>query len=308
MTVQTLLVDDQQKIAFLGGFMRRLVSKGKPLQSIVKGSGKARKMAPARGGKRIPKDNAVPPGFTAGTSSPNAQRTWNAYREKAMTSGGGADSLLLYPVQLAAEKALGKERVRNRMWKAVGAPALRADTAIGRVLEKTPLIGKKLFRVKEQVPWGKGLHREVERSSALGPLTKARDIAAPIIVGAGLEKGVRAMTKKKDSEGDKPKDDQHIREKVASVMLHLHQENRGHEKRADALRLLYKQVELGYGQLPQSFGELNEKLASLVKEDLGVLEKALELAGGNLKFGELGSKDNSIAGTPAEKFQADLLD
>jgi hypothetical protein len=301
--VQNLLIDDQQKLAFLGGFMRKLVSKGKPLQKIVKGSGKARKMAPARGGKRVSKDNAVPAGFAEGTKSPHAQRTWDAYREKAMTSGGGADSLLLYPAQFAAEKMLGKERVRNRMWKAVGAPALRADTAVGKVLEKTPLIGKKLFRVKEMVPWGKGLHREVERSSALGPLTKARDIAAPIIVGAGLEKGVRAMTKKKDSEGD-----QHIREKVASVMLHLHQENRGHEKRADALRLLYKQVELGYGQLPQSFGELNEKLASLVKEDLGVLEKALELAGGNLKFGELGSKDNSIAGTPAEKFQADLLD
>ncbi|MCJ7520615.1 MAG: hypothetical protein MUP21_00085 [Dehalococcoidia bacterium] len=302
------MADDQQKIAFLGGFMKRLVSRGKPLQSIIKGSGKARKMGPGKRGTRIPKDNAVPPGFAAGTSSPNAQRTWNAYREKAMHSGGGADSLLLYPVQWAAEKALGKERVRNRMWKAVGAPALRADTAIGRVLEKTPLIGKKLFRVKEQVPWGKGLHREVERSSALGPLTKARDIAAPIIVGAGLETGVRAMTKKKDSEGDQPKDDQHIREKVASVMLHLHEENRGHEKRADALRLLYKQVELGYGQLPQSFGELNEKLAALVKEDLGVLEKALELAGGNLKFGELGSKDHSAAGSAAEKFQASLLD
>jgi hypothetical protein len=303
MTVQNLLIGDQQKLAFLSGFMRKLVSKGKPLQKIVKGSGKVRKMAPARGGKRVSKSNAVPAGFAEGTKSPNAQRAWDAYREKAMTSGGGADSLLLYPAQFAAEKMLGKERVRNRMWKAVGAPALRADTAVGRVLEKTPLVGKKLFRVKEMVPWGKGLHREVERSSALGPLTKARDIAAPIIVGAGLEKGVRAMTKKKDSE-----DGQHIREKAASVMLHLHQENRGHEKRADALRLLYKQVELGYGQLPQSFGELNEKLASLVKEDLGVLEKALELAGGNLKFGELGSKDNSIAGTPAEKFQADLLD
>jgi hypothetical protein len=302
---------DLEKIAFLAGFLRKAIRGGKGKSGKALRALEARKASKALAFNRAPKNSKVPKGFTEATSigkakgkvSRQAQRVWDGYREKAMTSGGGADSLLLYPLQAGFEKAFGKGRVRDKMWKAVGAPALRADTAVGKVLEKTPFVGKKLFRVKEQVPWGKGLHRDVERSSALGPLTKARDIAAPIIVGVGLEKGIKAMSKKKNSE-----DDQHTREKVASVMLHLHQENRGHEKRADALRLLYKQVELGYGQLPQSFGELNEKLASLVKEDLGVLEKALELAGGNLKFGELGSKDNSIAGTPAEKFQADLLD
>lgn len=80
-----------------------------------------------------------------------------------------------------------------------------------------------------------------------------------------------------------------------------------HEKRAHALRLLYKQAELGYGEVPRSYDELQDKLASLLNQDLYVLEKALELTGGNIKLGELDRTIEPQAYTASEQFQAAIL-
>jgi hypothetical protein len=101
--------------------------------------------------------------------------------------------------------------------------------------------------------------------------------------------------------------DQDVREKAASVMLHLHEQNKEHEKRGQVLKYLYKRAELGYDVLPRTWSELETKLATLVTEDLVVLEKALELAGANIKLGELDSRDPKAAVNSAEKFQADIL-
>lgn len=91
-------------------------------------------------------------------------------------------------------------------------------------------------------------------------------------------------------------------------MLQLHASNKKHEKRAHAVRLIFKQVEMGYGDLPRSYNELEEKIASLINQDLTIVEKALELTGGNVKLGELGSKDYSLGGATAEdQFQASIL-
>src|ERR1035437_7317591 len=78
--------------------------------------------------------------------------------------------------------------------------------------------------------------------------------------------------------------------KAADKMLQLDSQLKGHEKRAHALRLIFKQAELGYGEIPRSYNELNEKIASLINQDLQVLEKALELTGGNVKLGELSER------------------
>ena len=100
-----------------------------------------------------------------------------------------------------------------------------------------------------------------------------------------------------------------IRKQAAEKMLQLHAMNKEHEKRAHALRLIYKQAELGYGEIPRSFGELQEKVASLVNQDLYVLEKALELTGGNIKLGELDKSDLSLGGGKAEDlFKASILE
>jgi len=249
----------------------------------------------------------TPEWFKKSVHGVNPDKAWKGMIRQNMSSGDG--SLLLWPIKSLAEKVIGGAKgvakVRGSSWKYISAPAMRADAAVGRVLEKIPG-GKTLFRVKEKVPWGKGLEKEITRSSALAPLMKARDIAEPILIGVGLEKGIKALTKKRD-QGDKNMNDQHLREKAASVMLHLHEKNEGHEKRGQALRLLYKKAELGYEVLPKTYGELETKLAALVTEDLIVLEKALELAGGNVKLGELDSRDPKAAVDSAEKFQAAIL-
>lgn len=269
----------------------------------------------------------APEWFTKGVHGvSNPDKAYRAYRAQSMRSGD--ESLLLWPARALASvasevwdarklippkrgtrgsTALPKNysaKIKSMMWNTMGAPALRVDTTVGNILSKTPLVGKKLFRIKEDVPWGKGLKKEIERSSALAPLVKARDIAEPILVGVGLEKGIKKLEKMRQGQD---MDDQQLRTKVASAMLHLHEKNKEHEKRAYALKLLYKQAELGLASLPQSFSELETKLASLANEDLVVLEKALELSGGNMKLGELGRNDSASAMSPAAKFQAIIL-
>lgn len=303
--------DDLTKEAFIRNLIKNMGS----LRAFSRrtGRGAAAGAASAAGtSKRVPKDfireQRIPKGFIKGLGKGvDPERAWRGYRHQAMS--GNDESLLLWPLRSAAEKIIGGRKgirkVRGGAWKHVGSKILRADMALGRGLQKIPLIGKKMFTVKEDVPWGKGLKKEVERSSALAPLAKTRDIAEPILVGVGLEKGIKTLADKKKQGQDMK--DQQLREKVASVMLSLHERNKEHEKRAHALKILYKQAELGHVPLPHTHSELETKLASLVNEDLVVLEKALELAGGNLKLGELGLSDSGSMMSSAEKFQATIL-
>lgn len=289
-----------EKEAFIKPILKRLLA-----LRVPKGIAEtAKAVAPAVAGK-LPK--TAPDWFVKslhGVKDPD--RVYRAMRHQSVVSGD--ESLLLWPVRALATKVLPgkyKRKARKFMWDYVGKPALRIDTTLGRGLEKIPVVGKHMFRVTEQVPWKKGHTRAIQRSSALAPLIKARDIAEPILVGVGLEKGIKKLDEMRH-QGNGMQDEQ-LRTKVASVMLQLHEKNKEHEKRAHALKLLYKQAELGIAQLPSTHGELEIKLASLVNEDLVVLEKALELSGGNLKLGELSLKDSVAVLNPSEKFQATIL-
>lgn len=101
---------------------------------------------------------------------------------------------------------------------------------------------------------------------------------------------------------------QDMLKQAAQKMRQLDTAVKTHEKRAHALRLLYKQAELGYGEVPRSYDELQTKIASLLNQDLQVLEKALELTGGNVKLGELdrNSIDPSMH-SALEMFQATII-
>lgn len=224
-------------------------------------------------------------------------REMRGFRSQSIRSLG-PDSLLLYLPTLAARKLLGTKRVSKAFWKYWQKPALSADIVAGKALGKIPGL-KGLFTLKEEIPWGKKMLKQVERPSGLAPLIKTRDIAAPIIIGVGLEKGLKGIRKQVM--------DQPTREKVAAAMLQLNGENKEHRKRAHAIRLLYKQSEMGYGHVPQTYKELEEKLASLMGQDLNVVEKALELTGGNLRMGELASAIEPSSYNASEKFQVDIL-
>ena len=252
--------------------------------------------------------------FSKGIDVGAKSRALKGYKLQA--SKGGVESFISYLPVMAAEKVFGKQKVRNAMWKAVSKPALIADTAAGNVLKKIPG-GKNIFTANERIPWdNKGeFYRKVRRSSAMAPIVSARNIATPIIVGVAFEKGInRAMNYAKPKSEPLIKSalaeklaDKVLRKKAASVMIQLHSENRGHEKRAQALRLLYKQAELGLSEFPSNHSELQEKLGELVNQDLVVFEKALELSGGQTKLGELGSIVDPQARNADEKFQADLM-
>jgi len=252
----------------------------------------------------------VPRAFSRGLAEGiNPKKAWDAYRRSAMEAAD--ESILAWPFRKAIELGLkgtkhskSLDKVRGVVFDNVSSKALIADMSAGHHLQKIPVIGKPLFTLKEDVPWSEGMKKTITRASALAPLVKVRDLATPILVGVGLERGIRALKKKNREPGMQNKQ---LRVKVASVMLHLHERNKEHEKRAYALRLLFKQAELGLTQLPQTHSDLETKLASLVTEDLVVLEKALELAGGNIKIGELGRQDPKSDMGAAEKFQAVIL-
>lgn len=343
--------------------LRKILSKG-----VKKGVKRAR-------GADVP--NSLRKGMR-NLSDDEVERAYQGYRSQALRQGGGPDSFLMWPFTSAAEtigvnkptfrtlskaekarrtrrKANRLRKVRGAAWKYMSRPALAADTAAGNVLGKIPG-AKGVFTAKEKVPWAKGLHKEVERSSALAPVTKLRDTAEPIIVGIGLEKGVEKLreagekghprqtqqgqtqaptpqgkqqgTQKAPTpqgkqqkalpqrQGPQPmsekaaseRDDRQLREKVASKMLQLHEENKGHKKRAHAVRLLYKQAELGLIEVPHSYGEFEEKVAGLINQDLDVFEKALELTGGQVKLGELAPNTEPTQRNADEKFRAAIVD
>lgn len=246
----------------------------------------------------------VPKGMAEGISEKNKEKAYAGYRAQAMR--GGEDSIVGFLPKMLAEKVLGKKRVNHALWKGLHEPALRADTAVGNVLSKAPIVGR-AFKVKESIPWGKGLHKDVTRSSALGPLTKLRDVAEPIAIGVGLERGIHKAKEVMRRTHEQDVEDQSLRKEAASTMLRLHEENKGHTKRATALRLLYKQAELGQVELPQTYNDLETKIASLMNQDLVVFEKALELAVGSVKLGELSSDDVKPL-SAAEQFQASVMD
>jgi hypothetical protein len=280
-----------EKLA-IKGFLRALLRARRSSNSLKKSDGG-------------PVKESIPKVFQNSINNKNYERAWRGYRE---AGGGGVDSLVSYIPLAIAEKLIGKKKVRGAVWKYVNAPSLVTDTAVGKGLSKVPLVGKKLFTTNEKVPWGKDTFKEIERSSALAPLVKARNIGAPIMIGVGLEKGFNKVHEaiSAPKERDRMKSDYELREKVASTMLRLNDEVKEHTKRAHALRLIYKQAEMGVGYLPQSYGELEEKLASLLNQDLIVYEKALELAGGSIKLGELSSSDMKNLNA-LEQFQAAVL-
>ena len=244
------------------------------------------------------------------------------------------DSLVMMPITYIAEKALGKDRVQKALWKGFSKPLQQADVGVGRVLEHLPF-GKSLFRQTIKIPVGKpgnGMYKEIEHSSAMAPLIKIKNVAAPFIIAAGMEKGLRSLKEMRENTYSSPQqyktkplmqmgkvsmdkealkrklDDDTLREKVASTMVHLFNENKDHKKRAQAVQMLYKQAELGHGEIPRSYSDFDEKVAALMSQDLQVLDKALELIGGNEKLGAVDTSfDPNGPQTPSEKFQSDIL-
>ena len=123
----------------------------------------------------------------------------DAYRGQAIRDGM-VDSFVAWPFIAGAKKVMGNRKVMRHMWEKIQKPALNADTVLGagadKVVRNLPG-GKNLFKQKDLLPWGKGIKKEVTRTSLFAPAVKAKNIAAPIALGSAVDK---AMNKRNKSE------------------------------------------------------------------------------------------------------------
>jgi hypothetical protein len=259
------------------------------------------------------------PGFVKAMSSDHREqvRILHGLREHAGSDGPGSFLLSLPAAAInSAIKGKGQlreNRMRNFAYRNFHAPLASLDSTLGSLPSKIPLIGG-AFRTKEKAAIGKNLEKTVERSSILGPVIHARNFAVPIVAGIGIDKGIKEFREKlkqrqeqSSSTGETmDKTSQELQKKVASTMLRLNATNKEHEKRAQATRLLFKQAELGIAPLPDSYQEYEQKLASLVSQDLAVLEKAMELNTGLMSMGEL-TGSNLNPNSAVSTFQAEVL-
>ena len=222
-------------------------------------------------------------------------------------------------------------KIRRGMNKYISQPAMAVDTAVGKQLQKIPG-AKRLFTAQEKVPWGASkdmLEKTVDRASATAPLSKVTRFATPLVVASGIEEQVRKRMDKKKNPGFQNKMagctmlkteedilkvaqadgmDRQLREKVASTMLRLHRQNKEHEKQAQAVKLIYKRAELGLEAVPQSYDAMQQKIASLIGQDMTVLEKALELTAGSSGLGVLANSEPTLSSNNAETtFQSAVL-
>lgn len=254
--------------------------------------------------------------------------------ERAATEGMPESFVAELPI-MAGEKITKKvtgrkPRIREGIYRAVSEPAMAIDTAAGKFLQKIPG-ARGLFTSRDRIPWShkrEQLEKTVERASASAPLVKAKNFAVPLIVAGGLERGTRAVLEKRknNSSVDRTANngammkkeeirkiaqadgmDRQLREKVASTMLRLHEANKEHEKQAQATRLIYKKAELGLEALPQTYEEMQQKIASMVGQDMAVLEKALELTAEGSGIGELASSEPISSRNAETTFQSEIL-
>ena len=129
-----------------------------------------------------------------------SKRVHRGLRSETVRSGG-MDSLAAWPLIEGAKKVFGPKKTYKALHK-IHEKALNADMVAGRIphkiMQKMPF-GKKLFVQKDQVPYGKGHLKEVERTSLLAPLVKVRDVAAPIALGVESEKVLKKFRKDDES-------------------------------------------------------------------------------------------------------------
>jgi hypothetical protein len=218
----------------------------------------------------------------------------------------GSESFFTAPVMMVSDKIFGKGKAQEKTWKYISKPATVADMAIGEHLQKVPLM-EGLFTHKEKIPWGPEklkLTKEISRPSAIAPLAKVKDIAVPIIVGAGLTKGVNSIRDKiKERTNQNGKGSPSAPTTPPQEMPHNLNENlekKGHEMHS-----------------PESFWDYGKYLeqesqrVSLFQNDnvkVAASDQAVELATDFAKLGELDdSPDERQAQDPVSTFMAEVL-
>lgn len=232
----------------------------------------------------------------------------------------GMDSIMMMPINL-----IGGDKAKNWVAKNIAMPALKADTAVGSAANKltskvTPF--KKVFKINEKVPVGGKMYRQVERESLTAPVAKASRIIFPFAGAAALDKQVREGFSQDNSKMQKKAESSIFvkMEKTSAVKLakevfrlseenqKLASDNQEYFQKERATQLLFKQAQMGLIDMPASYEELQEKVASLAKEDLDIVEKAMSLQIGDTGIGKIGGlSSQAVPSTPEEEFFIGML-
>jgi hypothetical protein len=127
---------------------------------------------------------------------------------EAKSGAGGPTSLFMMPIEYVAGKAVGKDKVRDAVFKYVQKPGQSVDISAGKLLRKIPG-GKRLFTEKRKLPYktksGKNVFKEMSFPAATAPATKGMAVATPIVMGLALDKGVKKLRGKDDGKSKPPK-------------------------------------------------------------------------------------------------------
>lgn len=113
---------------------------------------------------------------------------------------------------------IGKKRKYHKLLKSVHEKPLHLDTYVGskldKVMQKMP-VGKGLFKTKENIRINPKVTKTVdgkkkvvenakymvhERPSAIAPLTKATEVAKPVVFGLAVDKVLRDHKKRKNEQ------------------------------------------------------------------------------------------------------------
>lgn len=135
--------------------------------------------------------------FTRGLSSTFDPATVRKFRSQGFRSSGPESLALSVPAAVASTVGGKKGAVaaKKATWKYLQKAPLEVDTALGNVahdLTKNYGMTKNLFLQKEHLPHGKDMLKIVHRPSVTAPLSKAKDVATPLILGYTLQKGLES--------------------------------------------------------------------------------------------------------------------
>jgi hypothetical protein len=222
--------------------------------------------------------------------------------------GGG--SLFAWPVLALARKIKGKEKVNRALYEHYHRPLKNIDEKAGKFLARQ-LEAPNLFRQVDVLPTGRkmGGNRaliEHETHSATAPIAKASKVVAPIAASLYLSNllgGKEAGEKMASSnETETPLEDKNTLLKEAAAAL-------DHAQRlVDAEKLAFALVERGKIPPFQSYEDFHTKVASLMTEDLRVVEKAIEMDASMADFGKVAEDSASNVKDPTAAFYHRLAD
>lgn len=210
---------------------------------------------------------------------------------KALYSGEGTHSLVLWPFMTAIKKLKGEKVINEAIYSKYLRKLKNADERAGRILAQHGP-SERLFSIRETVPTKrkvKGLPAKVEHETyaATAPVSKTMKVVTPLAAGMFLSEKVSPSQEKTGAQMDKnPK----------ALMKQAADAIDRYRRREEAVKLAFAMVEKGKCEPFESLAAFQEKVASLLDKNLDAVAEALEMDAELSDFGKVASEKTNVAG------------